>query len=123
MGVVHKFSNTGGPYRWDDVRVAEYTDGPTAGVTRQIVIGPKDGSKNFIIRYFELPPGTASAYHTHDEEHGVVVLRGKGRVRIGDNDIDLSFGDAVYVPPGEIHQFSNAGDEPFGFTCTIKGSG
>jgi quercetin dioxygenase-like cupin family protein len=121
MGTVHKFQGAGGPYRWDDVTVAQYEDGPVAGVTRQILIGPKEGSKNFIVRYFELPPGTASAYHTHDHEHGVVVLRGRGRVRIGEREQDLSFGDVVYVPPDEIHQFSNAGDEPFGFTCTIKG--
>ena len=120
MGTVHKFSSANGPYRWAGVEVAEYTDGPSVGVTRQILIGENEGSANFIIRYFELPPGTASAFHTHDHEHGVVILRGRGRVRIGDREEALSFGDAVFVPPNEIHQFSNIGDEPFGFTCTIK---
>lgn len=120
MGVVHKFHDTDGPYRWDDVEVMQVTDAPVAGVTRQILIGEHEGSANFIIRYFELPPGGASAFHRHENEHGVVVLRGRGRVRIGDHEQDISFGDAVYVPPDEIHQFRNAGDEPFGFTCTIK---
>jgi len=120
MGVVHKFQGTDGPYRWDGVEVKQYEDGPTAGVTRQILIGENEGSANFIIRYFELPPGTASAFHTHAHEHGVVVLRGCGRVCIGGREQDLAFGDVVYVPPDEIHQFSNASDEPFGFTCTIR---
>ena len=120
MGIVHTFKKVDGCYRWDGVEVAQYEEDPASGVTRQILIGEKEGSANFIIRYFELPPGTASAFHTHDHEHGVVVLRGRGRVRIGDRQHDLSFGDVVYVPPGEIHQFSNAGDELFGFTCTIK---
>jgi len=120
MGVIHKFQGTGGPYRWHGVAVTEYGEGPSTGVTRQILIGEDEGSANFIIRYFELPPGTSSALHTHTHEHGVVVLRGKGRVRIGDHEQDLTFGDVVYVAPNEIHQFSNAGDDPFGFTCTIK---
>lgn len=120
MGTIHKFLATGGPYRWDGVAVREYNEGPSSGVTRQILIGEDEGSANFIIRYFELPPGTASAFHSHAHEHGVVVLRGKGHVRIGEREEDLGFGDVVYVAPGEIHQFSNTGDEPFGFTCTIK---
>jgi len=120
MGTIHKFQGTKGPYRWDGVPVRQYEDGPSSGVTRQIIVGEDDGSKNFIIRYFELPPGTGSAFHTHEHEHGVVVLRGRGHVRIGDREQDLAFGDVVYVAPGEIHQFTNNSDEPFGFTCTIK---
>ena len=120
MGVVHKFSDKGGPFRWDGVEVRQYEDGPSSGVTRQILIGENEGSANFIIRYFELPPGTSSAFHTHEHEHGVVVLRGKGKVRIGEREQYLAFGDVIWAPPDEIHQFSNAGDEPFGFTCTIK---
>ena len=120
MGVVHTFNATKGPFRWDGVEVKQYEEGPSTGVTRQILIGEKEGSANFIIRYFELPPGTSSAYHTHSHEHGVVVLRGRGRVRIGDHEQAIAFGDVVYFPPDEIHQFANAGDEPFGFTCTIK---
>ena len=120
MGVVHKFRGGTGPYRWDGVQVHEYNAGVGKGSTRQVLIGEAEGAPNFVIRYFELPPGNASEYHTHEHEHGVVVLRGKGRVRIGEQQVDLSFGDAVYVPSNEIHQFTNIGDEPFGFTCTIK---
>jgi len=38
---------------------------------------------------------------------------------LGEKETEISFGDVVYVPPNEIHQFKNAGDEPFGFICVI----
>ena len=120
MGTIHKFKGGQGPYRWEGVEATEYQAGASKGSTRQILIGEDQGAPNFIIRYFELPPGNASEFHTHAHEHGVVVLRGRGRVRIGDREEDISFGDVVYVPPDEIHQFKNVGDEPFGFSCTIK---
>ena len=111
MGAVHKFFGVQGPFRWDGVDVRQYDEGTSSGVTRQILVGENEGSTNFIIRYFELPPGSGSAFHTHGHEHGVVVLRGRGRVRIGDREQDLAFGDVIYVPPNEIHQFTNIGDE------------
>ena len=121
MSIVHKFRGTDEAYRWDGVAVREYEGGAaSAGVTRQILIGEQEGAPDYVIRYFELPPGGHSAFDQHAHEHGVVVLRGKGRVRLGEREIDLTFGDVVWVAPNEIHQFSNIGDEPFGFTCTIK---
>jgi quercetin dioxygenase-like cupin family protein len=120
MGIVHKFQGTSGPYRWDGVTVEDYGASASPGVTRQILVGEKEGSTNFIIRYFELPKGASSALHTHNYEHGVVILRGHGSVRIGDREQELSFGDVVWVAPDELHQFKNSGDETFAFTCTIK---
>jgi hypothetical protein len=29
------------------------------------------------------------------------------------------FGDVIYVPGDQVHQFRNTGDEPFGFFCVI----
>ena len=56
----------------------------------------------------------------HQHEHVVVVLRGAGSVRLGKKQHDLSFGDTVYVAPGEHHQFKNGSEtEPFGFLCMV----
>jgi quercetin dioxygenase-like cupin family protein len=122
MGTIHKFQGTKGPYRWEGVPVTPVEEGASPGVTRQIIVGAGDKSKNFIIRYFELPPGGSSPLHTHWYEHGVVVVRGRGHVRFSDHEQDIFFGDAVFVEPNELHQFSNNSDEPFGFTCTIPAS-
>ena len=55
------------------------------------------------------------------KEHEVLIIRGKGKgkVRIGDNDFIVNPFDAVFIGGNELHQFSNPFDHPFGFICVI----
>jgi len=71
------------------------------------------------MRYFEVESGGFTSLDVHEHDHGVVVLRGRGRVQLGDDTVDVSFGDVVYVSPRELHQFRCVGQEPFGFLCVI----
>ena len=91
-----------------------------AGVTMGIPIGVGDGSLNMIMRLFSIAPGGHTPYHTHDYEHLVRVISGKGTV-LDANGIahELSAGHSVFVAPNEKHQFCNGGGEVFEFTCTI----
>ena len=89
-------------------------------VSMCIPVGPEDGSTNMIMRLFRIAPGGHTPYHTHDFEHVVRVVSGKGVVtdEAGESHA-LSLGQSVFVAPNEKHQFSNPSDEPFEFTCTI----
>lgn len=91
-----------------------------ASVTMSIPIGPDDGSENMIMRLFSIAPGGYTPYHTHDFEHLVRVLAGRGTV-IDEDGLahELSPGKSVFVRPNEKHQFSNPYTEPFEFTCTV----
>jgi SAM-dependent methyltransferase len=40
-------------------------------------------------------------------------------VLMGQEEVEVGFGDTLFVPGNERHQFRNAGDEPFGFLCVI----
>ncbi len=84
-----------------------------------MVIGPGDGARNFAVRYFELSPGSASALEAHPHDHGVVVMCGEGRVRLGEAEHAIGSGDVVYVEPNERHQFVNTGRAPLGFLCVV----
>ena len=89
-------------------------------VTMRILIGPDDGSQNIIMRLFTISQGGHTPYHTHDYEHLVKALSGKGVVVDKDgNKHDLSPGQNVFVKPNEKHQFANPFSEPFELTCTI----
>lgn len=89
-------------------------------VKKQIIIGPKDGSDEIVMRYFRLKSGGASPYHNHNFPHLVQIMQGNGVVidKTG-KEHALIQGDFVFVPSNEVHGFKNTGLEPFDFICTI----
>ncbi|MFN7941336.1 MAG: cupin domain-containing protein [Thermoanaerobaculia bacterium] len=110
-------------FRWPEVPLRAYADGGPLyrDVTRQEILGRGAGEQAlaFETRYFEVAPGGFSSFERHDHPHAVVVVRGRGEVRLGAESFALAPFDAVYVAPGEAHQFRAAGDEPFGFLCMV----
>ena len=89
-------------------------------VSKKILIGPEDGSKSIIMRYFSVLPGGNTPYHDHDFEHVVRVEKGRGLVvDSSGNEIPISSGHSVFIAGGEKHQFRNPNEEPFEFLCTI----
>jgi quercetin dioxygenase-like cupin family protein len=90
-----------------------------AGVTVRWVIGESDGAPNFVMRVFDVEPGAATPLHTHDWEHEVFVLAGRGRVYGGGDEAPLGEGDTVLIAPMEEHRFVNESDEPLRFICVV----
>jgi quercetin dioxygenase-like cupin family protein len=95
-----------------------------AGVTKQIVLGPADGSDEIVLRYFSLAEGGATPRHAHDFPHLVRAEAGRGAAVDSDgNEKPLSPGDYIYVPPDETHNFKNTGAEAFEFICIVPARG
>jgi len=88
-------------------------------VTLWIVIGRDDGAPNFTMLLLEIAPEGHTPHHNHPWEEEVFVKSGSGRLITMDDETDLQPGDAVYIAPGEPHQFLNTGMEPFQFLCMI----
>ncbi len=84
----------------------------------QVLIGPDTGP-NFALRRFVMQPGGGMPLHTNDVEHEQYVLRGRARVRIGDNTHRVKKGDVVFIPAGTPHSYEALGDEPFEFLCSV----
>ena len=57
--------------------------------------------------------------HTHDWEHEIYVLEGKGKVYIKDQWYEIAKDTAVFVPPNADHQIKNSSDEPLAFLCLV----
>ena len=105
--------------QYEDVESLEETTSGAKGATMKWMIGEKEGAKNFTLRVGEIVVGGNTPFHTHQWEHEVFVVEGKGRVFSGGEEKILKEGDAVFIPPDEKHQFFNAGEEIFKFVCVI----
>lgn len=59
---------------------------------------------------------TTPHYHPLTEEI-YYILEGTGRMRIGDDVQDVGPGDAIAIPPGQIHTITNDGSTTLKFLC------
>jgi quercetin dioxygenase-like cupin family protein len=122
MSVIHRFAaSESGELRWQGVPIRAYgPENSTArGATRQVLIGTDEDSSHFHMRYFAVQPGGHTSLDQHPHDHGVYVLHGRARLRLGNEEHELSSGDAVYISGNEVHQFFTLGEEPFGFLCVV----
>lgn len=65
-----------------------------------------------------LTPGGKTTPHYHPQAEEIYyILTGAGRMRIGDELRDVGPGDAIAIPPGQVHQIENTGRETLIFLC------
>jgi quercetin dioxygenase-like cupin family protein len=89
------------------------------GVSMRLLLADKDKVPNFAMRLFEIRPKGHTPYHTHDSEHEVFVLSGRGYVKSIKAKTTFETGSAVYVPPGVKHNFVNTGEDTLKFLCIV----
>ena len=69
-----------------------------------------NGAKNTSTVYFEIDAGKRIGAHTHDADETIVLLEGRARGRVGDEEGDVEPGMVVHVPAEVVHDFTNVGD-------------
>lgn len=71
------------------------------------------GAKQFALLVNEFGPGLASRAHRHaTEEHAFYILEGGAIITIEGERIEAGVGDAVFVPPGAMHQIESKAGGP-----------
>jgi len=105
------------PVRSSDSFPMEAVPAGTA-TARQVLIGPGQ-APNFALRKFIMEPGGGMPLHTNTVEHEQYVLRGRARVVIGGEVLEVKKDDVVYIPGGIPHSYEALGDEPFEFLCAV----
>jgi quercetin dioxygenase-like cupin family protein len=122
MSSIHRAApGENGELRWQDVPVRAYGPENSSAnrATRQILVGSDEGSANFHLRYFAVQPGGYTSLDQHAHDHGVYILHGRARLRLGEEEFELGPGDVVYISGNEVHQFFALEKEPFGFLCVV----
>ena len=115
-----------GAFRWRGVEERDYKQSQGdergmgwRGLTRHTLVPGGNTTARFEQRYFEIAPGGYSSLEKHEHVHVVVTLRGSGRVLVGDRVIELGHLEVLEIPPLAAHRWVNAGEEPWGFLCTV----
>jgi quercetin dioxygenase-like cupin family protein len=89
------------------------------GATIRWLITKNDGAENFAMRFFEVEPKGYTPFHSHEWEHEVFILEGRGTVKINNDDKEFKKGDAVFIPGNIKHQMKNTGQKRLKFLCLI----
>ena len=122
MNSVRRFVPTAsGEFGWDAVERQRYKDdgsAPFRDITRQVLFAQPD--QDCELRYFEIAPGGYSTLERHQHTHAVLILRGRGTVRLGDDEQRIVAHDLVTVDPLTWHQFRADADSALGFLCLVS---
>ncbi|UCG25176.1 MAG: cupin domain-containing protein [Chloroflexota bacterium] len=105
-------------FAWEGGRTREYSQG-ASGALETWLIGKAEQAENFALRYYELEPGGYSRQEQHSHDHGVLFMRGRGEVTLGQDTHPVNQGDVIYIEPDELHQIRNSGQETLGWLCII----
>lgn len=89
------------------------------GVIMHVVAGPAEGAPTFVMRVFEIQPGSATPHHSHPWEHEMFVVSGKGFLKSGNTEKLLEEGDAIMVLPDELHGVFNKGKDIMRMICIV----
>jgi mannose-6-phosphate isomerase-like protein (cupin superfamily) len=83
------------------------------GLASHVLLQAGDpGDSALTVTWVEVAPGARQAPHEHAPEQVYVIVSGRGRMRVGDEERDLERGAIALVPSGSTHGITNIGDEP-----------
>lgn len=119
MSQLHKFLGNQNDFKWNNLHPEALNEQGLAAISKTVLIGESEDAPHFIMRYFQVGPQRHSRLERHPQEHEVIILHGKGQVRIGDRTHIIEPFDVVFIEGNELHQFLNPNNDMLGFICII----
>jgi quercetin dioxygenase-like cupin family protein len=99
-----------------DVEAVDVAAG--TATTIRVLLSAGDGAPHFAMRRFTMGAGGGMPLHTNTVEHEQYVLRGRGRVTIGDTVHEVGADDVLCIPAGVPHSYEVI-EAPFEFLCMV----
>ena len=93
---------------------ASHEDPQSAGVLKRVLLQKDDVLEGHtqMVNWCKLKVGMSFQAHYHqDMEEIFILLKGRARVRVGEEEADLDKEEAVVIPPPMVHEMRNAGKE------------
>ncbi|AFL68185.1 cupin domain-containing protein [Sulfurospirillum barnesii] len=88
------------------------------GASMQMLISSQT-APHFAMRKFVIKKEGFMPFHTNTVEHEQYVLKGKARVRMGDESFIAQKDDILFIPAGVAHSYHVIGDEDYEFLCLV----
>lgn len=85
----------------------------------QWLVDESRGAPTFAMRRFVVEVGGHTPSHQHPWEHESYILAGKAEIALADETVTVGPDTAIFIPPGDLHQFRSVGDEPLVFLCMV----
>jgi mannose-6-phosphate isomerase-like protein (cupin superfamily) len=93
------------------------------GSTVRELMQAGDGAIHQSLAEATVPVGGATAEHLHRRSEEIYrFVSGRGRMRLGDDELEVAAGDTVLIPPGTPHKLWNAAAEPLVLLCCCSPS-
>lgn len=110
------------------IHLAEAATGPLpvpgGGGTYHILIDePTTGAQAFSLLVNEIRPGFAGRQHSHDVEHGMYIIRGRGRFTLDGQAFPVEPGTALFAPAHVPHSLACEGEEPLQYVVIYAPGG
>ena len=83
------------------------------GYGERTLLGAEAGSDYMKLGDLIFEPGSEIGRHHHQAQEAFVVVEGTGTVWLGEEETQLSVGDAMLVPSGVSHAFKNDSGRPW----------
>lgn len=88
-------------------------------VKMKMLVGETDGARNFYMREFQVSSGGYTPRHSHDYEHEIYILEGRGEVECDGETRNIKANDVFLVPANSLHQFRNTSSSDLRFICLV----
>lgn len=87
-------------------------------VIRELLAHRNSGIRNQSLAEATVPPGVRTAAHHHPKTEEIYyILSGTGVMHLGEAFQRVARGDAIAIPPGQIHWIENDSDTDLVFLC------
>ncbi len=85
---------------------------------RELLAHRNSAIRNQTLAEARLPPGGSTTPHRHVKTEEIYyILEGQARMQVDQEIATVAPGDAIAIPPGAVHQITNAGSTPLKFLC------
>ena len=80
-----------------------------SGSVRNEILLDMPPCKDFRVNLAYFPPGTSATPHTHEWDHCMYIIKGKGKMVVAGEEGIIKKGMVIFIPPGAVHSVENIG--------------